>query len=157
MRKILLSFSIILLTLTGCMMEPEVKLTPLEIQSMQTRTYNHKMDVVFPSVMSVLQDIGYSINTADIQTGLITGESAAESDKASKFWLGISNVSQTKANVFIEELNSETSVRVNFVTTNKKSFGYGQTDREDVQVLSPEPYQNAFEKIENAIFVRSGS
>ena len=138
-------------------MEPEVKLTPLEIQSMQTRTYNHKMDVVFPSVMSVLQDIGYSINTADIQTGLITGESAAESDKASKFWLGISNVSQTKANVFIEELNSETSVRVNFVTTNKKSFGYGQTDREDVQVLSPEPYQNAFEKIENAIFVRSGS
>ncbi len=157
MRKILLSFSIILLTLTGCMMEPEVKLTPLEIQSMQTRTYNHKMDVVFPSVMSVLQDIGYSINTADIQTGLITGESAAESDKASKFWLGISNVSQTKANVFIEELNSETSVRVNFVTTNKKSFGYGQTDREDVQVLSPEPYQNAFEKIENAIFVRSGT
>ena len=157
MRKILLSFSIILLTLTGCMMEPEVKLTPLEIQSMQTRTYNHKMDVVFPSVMSVLQDIGYSINTADIQTGLITGESAAESDKASKFWLGISNVSQTKANVFIEELNSETSVRINFVTTNKKSFGYGQTDREDAQVLSPEPYQNAFEKIENAIFVRSGS
>lgn len=138
-------------------MEPEVKLTPLEIQSMQTRTYNHKMDVVFPSVMSVLQDIGYSINTADIQTGLITGESAAESDKASKFWLGVSNVSQTKANVFIEEINSETSVRINFVTTNKKSFGYGQTDREDVQVLSPEPYQNAFEKIENAIFVRSGT
>ena len=157
MRKILLSFSVLLLTLTGCKMEPEIKLTPLEIQSMQTRTYENKMDVVFPSVMSVLQDIGYSINSADIKTGLITGESAAESDAASKFWLGISNVSQTKANVFIEEINSKTSVRINFVTTNKKSFGYGQTDREDVKVLTPEPYQNAFEKIENAIFVRSSS
>ena len=27
----------------------------------------------------------------------------------------------------------------------------------DDQILKPEPYQNAFEKIENAIFIRSSS
>ena len=58
---------------------------------------------------------------------------------------------------FIEEILGKTKVRINFVSTNKKSFGYGQTDRQDKQILAPQAYQNAFEKIENAIFVRSGS
>ncbi len=124
---------------------------------MQSRSYEHSKEIVFPSVMSVFQDLGYSINSADLATGLITAESAAESNKALKFWLNISKVSQTKANAFIEEIGNETKVRINFVITNKKSFGYGQTDREDEQILTPQPYQNAFEKIENAIFIRSNS
>ena len=61
------------------------------------------------------------------------------------------------ANAFIEEISGQTKVRINFVITNKKSDWYGQTDREDNQVLTPEPYQNAFEKIENAVFIRSSS
>lgn len=65
-----------------------------------------------------------------------------------------SNVSQTKANAFVEEIGDITKVRINFVVTNDKSYGYGQTDRSDVQVLDATAYQNAFEKIENAIFVR---
>ena len=143
---------------TGCeTTKPKVNLTPLEIQSMQSRSYEHSKDIVFPSVMSVFQDLGYSINNADIKTGLITAESAADSDKTLRFWLGITKVSQTKANAFIEEIGEETKVRINFVVTKKKSFGYGQTDREDEQILTPNPYQNAFEKIENAIFIRSSS
>ena len=74
-----------------------------------------------------------------------------------KFWLGITKVSQTKANAFIEQIGSETKVRINFVVTKKESGWYGQDDREDEKILSPQPYQNAFEKIENAIFVRSNS
>ena len=86
-------------------MEPEINLTPLEIQSMQTRTYDNKKEVVFPSVMSVLQDLGYSIKVADINTGLITAVSTAKSNAAMKFWLGIAEVSQTNADSFIEEIN----------------------------------------------------
>ena len=149
---------ILFILITGCeTTKPKVNLTPLDIQSMQSRSYEHGKDIVFPSVMSVFQDLGYSINSADINTGLITAESAANSDKALKFWLGITKVSQTKANAFIEEIGNETKVRINFVVTKKKSFGYGQTDREDDQILTPKPYQNAFEKIENAIFIRSSS
>ena len=124
---------------------------------MQSRSYDSKKEIVFPSVMSVFQDLGYSINSADVNTGLITAESTADSDKVLRFWLGITKVSQTKANAFIEEIGSETKVRINFVVTKKKSFGYGQTDRQDVQILTPQPYQNAFEKIENAIFLRKNS
>ena len=158
MKKIYILLPILFILITGCeTTKPKVNLTPLEIQSMQSRSYEHGKDIVFPSVMSVFQDLGYSINSADINTGLITAESAADSDKALKFWLGITKVSQTKANAFIEEIGNETKVRINFVVTKKKSFGYGQTDREDEQILNPQPYQNAFEKIENAIFIRSSS
>ena len=158
MKKIYLFLPILFILIAGCeTTKPTVNLTPLEIQSMQSRSYEHSKDIVFPSVMSVFQDLGYSINSADINTGLITAESAADSDKKLKFWLGITKVSQTKANAFIEEIGNETKVRINFVVTKKKSFGYGQTDREDEQILTPQPYQNAFEKIENAIFIRSSS
>ena len=158
MKKFYLIFPLVFLFLVGCeTTKPTVNLTPLEIQSMQSRSHDNPKDVVFPSVMSVFQDLGYSINSADMATGLITAESTAASDKAMKFWLGITKVSQTKANAFIEEISGQTKVRINFVITNKKSDWYGQTDREDNQVLTPEPYQNAFEKIENAVFIRSSS
>ena len=158
MKRIHLLLPILFILITGCeTTKPKVNLTPLEIQSIQSRSYEHSKDIVFPSVMSVFQDLGYSINSADINTGLITAESAADSDKKLKFWLGITKVSQTKANAFIEEIGNETKVRINFVVTKKKSFGYGQTDREDEQILTPQPYQNAFEKIENAIFIRTSS
>ena len=157
MKKHIILFFSLFLTLSACQMEPEINLTPLGIQSMQSRSYDKSKDIVFPSVMSVLQDLGYSINSADMATGLITAESTAASDNAMKFWLGITKVSQTKANAFIEEISGQTKVRINFVITNKKSDWYGQTDREDNQILTPEPYQNAFEKIENAVFIRSSS
>ena len=158
MKKFYLFLPFLLIFTAGCeTTKPTVNLTPLEMQSMQSRSYDSKKDIVFPSVMSVFQDLGYSINSADINTGLITAESTADSDKVLKFWLGITKVSQTKANAFIEEIGSETKVRINFVVTKKKSFGYGQTDRQDSQILTPQPYQNAFEKIENAIFLRNNS
>ena len=157
MKKLFFIFPALLFFLTACQMEPEINLTPLEIQSMQTRTYEKDKEIVFPSVMSVLQDLGYSIKTADKNTGLITAESTAKSNAAMKIWLGITEVSQTTADAFIEEINGRTQVRINFINVVKQSSGWGQSDRQDKQILDPVPYQNAFEKIENAIFVRSGS
>ena len=157
MKIKIISTLLILFFIFGCASTLQPTLTPLEIQSMQTREYESSKEVVFPSVVSVFSDIGYTITSGDINTGLITAESLAESDAASKFWLGITNVSQTKANAFVEEIGDITKVRLNFVVINDKSNWYGQTDRVDVQVLEAQPYQNAFEKIENAIFVRSSN
>ena len=157
MTKRLILFSLLLIGLSACMTEPKINLTPLEIQSIQTRSYEKKMEVVFPSVMSVLQDLGYAIKTADKETGLITAESTAKSNVAMKIWLGVTEVTQTTADVFIEEINNKTFVRMNFINVVKNSSSWGQEDRADQQILDQAPYQNAFEKIENAIFVRSGS
>lgn len=143
------------IVLSGCMTTPKPTMTPLEIQSLQSREYETTKEIVFPSVISVFQDIGYTISNADMQTGLISAESAANSDFASKFWLGVTNVSQTKATAFVEQIGDKTRARLNFVETKKTSSGWGQSDQQDTPLLDAQLYQNAFEKIENAIFIRS--
>ena len=132
------------------------QLTPLQIQSLQTRDFSSTKNIVFPSVISVFQDLGYTIKNADKDTGIIMAESAAKSDSTSRFF-GVTSVSQTAATAFVEEIGKITKVRLNFVTVNNISYGYGQTDREDTPILEAATYQNAFERIENAIFVRRAS
>ena len=143
--------------LSGCVTATKTTLTPLEIQGLQTRTYEHNKDVAFPSVMSVFQDLGYTVNSANKDTGLTTAESATESDAASKFWLGITDVSQTRATAFIEQIGTNSTMRLNFVGTSKKSTMYGRSDRQDTPILDAAVYQNAFERIETAIFMRSSN
>ena len=154
-RRYPLFFGIVLVLISACAAPPKV-MTPLEIQSIQTREYEASKNVVFPSVISVFQDLGYTITGADKETGLISAESAAQSDSVMKFWLGVTRVSQTKATGFIERIGSVTRVRLNFVEVNQTSSNYGQSDREDTPILEIEFYQNAFERVENAIFLRSG-
>ena len=141
---------------TGCMATAKKpSMTPLQIQSLQSREYESKKDIVFPSIISVFQDIGYTISNADIQTGLISAESSSQSDFMSKFWLGMTKVSQTKATAFVEQIGDKTRARLNFVEIKKSSSGWGQSDREDTPLLDSKLYENAFNKIENAIFMRS--
>lgn len=141
--------------IAGCATTNTPTMTPLEIQSMQTREYAESADLVFPSVISVFQDLGYTIKSADKNTGIITAESASKSDKASKVWLGITKVSHNNATAFVERIKDKTSVRLSFVMSNKQSSWYGQTDQDDQQILDAAVYNNAFEKIANAIFVRT--
>lgn len=149
------SFIGLIFLFVGCATTKAPTLTPLEIQSLQTREYEEGVDVVFPSVISVFQDLGYTINGADKNTGLITAESTAKSDKALKFWVGVTSVSQTSATAFVERVGVITRVRLNFVNRKKESSAWGRSDREDTAILDAEIYKNAFERIENAIFVRS--
>ena len=155
----LLGISIICMSLIGCAgQEVRPDLTPVEIQSIQTRTYDEPKEVVFRSAMSVFQDIGYTIASADLSTGLITGEGAAQDNFARWFWTGTSQVTQTRATAFIEEVGDSTSVRLSFVEVDERSSMYGQRNRRDTPILDAEIYQNAFERIENAVFIRtSGS
>ena len=88
--------------------------------------------------------------------GLIVAESAAKQDPS--FWQALAgqpSMKQTKVNAFIEHVGKATKVRLNFLTVNQTSVAYGQLLRYDNPVLEEKFYQNAFEKIESAIFVRS--
>ena len=143
--------------LVSCASTPEATLTPAEIQSMQTRQYEEGKDIVFASVISVFQDLGYQIASGDLPTGIITSQSAAANDAAYSFWTGVSKNTQTKATAFVETIGETTSVRLNFVISTNESFGYGQQRKNELPVLDSQIYQNAFEKVENAIFVRSSN
>ena len=153
MRNIFLA-AIVTMFLISCASTKQT-LTPLEIQSMQSRDFESKLDIAFPSVLSVLQEMGYTITNADKATGIINAESAAQSNAALKFWTGSSSVAQTRATGFVEQIGQTVRVRVSFVETNQTSSAWGQSDRNDKQILVPEIYQNVFEQIENAIFIRS--
>lgn len=146
----------IALLMAGCATPTKPTLTPLEIQSLQTREYESSVDIVFPSVISVLQDLGYIIRTAGKDTGLITADSPIKGDTSFIPFVGtIENAEQTAITAFLEQIGNTARVRLNIVAQNSRSTIYGQTRKNDTQILDAKVYQNAFEKIENAIFVRS--
>lgn len=154
------------LALPGCA-PPGPVLTPLEIQSLQTREFEHDKAIAFASAMSVFQDLGYMVNSADLDTGLITTESPATSARATfparltilpelMVWSDVTSVVQTRATAFIEQIGNRSRVRLNFVITRQHSSAHGQISRQDTPVLDAAVYQDAFERIENAIIVRTG-
>ncbi len=146
----------LLLGLSSCVLEPPTPpLTPLEIQSLQTREFESNKQLVFASVMSVFQDLGYIIQSADVNTGFITAQSAARSYQGFQSINNYNTISQTSATAFVEEIAKRTRVRLNFVNSNVRSFEQGQSDRNDTPIIDAQTYQNAFERIENEIFVRS--
>jgi hypothetical protein len=156
------SFTILLAAIvsifTGCATtETAPALTPIQIQLMQTRSYQESQNVVFRSIVSVFQDMGYIIKNADSVTGFIQADGIAQSNENLKYWTGHTETTQTKATGFVEQIGSKTQVRLNFVTTKESSTAYGADDRKETPVLDAQIYQNAFERIENAIFVRKST
>ena len=146
--------AVLAFSLLGACMTAEPQMTPLELQSMQTREYSTNKDTVFASTMSVLQDLGYTVTSADKDTGLIAAESATGSSLGYAIFTGNTLTNQTRATAYIERIKSKTVVRLNFVTKQETSSGWGQTNRSDKPILDVTIYQNAFERIENAIFIR---
>ena len=144
------------LLVAGCL-APQPAPTPLELQALQSRDYDDDRQVVFGSVMSVFQDLGYTPTSADLETGFITAESAATGDRS---WIAIltdtSNTVQTRATAFIEQIGERVRVRLSFVEMRSTSSDQGQASRNDRPLLDPALYENAFERVEQAIFVRSG-
>jgi hypothetical protein len=144
--------------IVGCASAPkQPEMTPLEIQSMQTRQYEDEKNIVFRSVISVFQDLGYTIKQADTGAGFIQADGSADSNESLKFWIGSTKTTQTKVSAFVERIGQKTQVRISFVETVESSTMYGADDREETQILIADIYQNAFERIDNAIFVRKST
>lgn len=149
--------AIVLLGLSGCASTGS-EMTPLEIQAFQTHEFEAPKKTVFGAVVSVFQDLGYIVESADVETGFITSASASV-DKTG-FWEAMGGVrasGKTRATAFVEEIRPNlVTVRLNFVDTHNRSTAYGQQSSQDNPILDPKPYQVAFDKIEEAVFVRLG-
>ena len=136
---------------------PPASMTPLEIKTLQTRSFENDYNVTFRSTLSVFQDLGYTIKSADIDTGFIQADGISNSDEALKFLIGATQTTQTKVTGFVERIGNQTQVCLNFVHSIETSTAYGASDRQDTPILDANIYQNAFEKIESAIFLREAS
>ena len=151
------------LAIGGCVfMKPPPKLTPLELQALQSRQYSESFDIIFASIISVFQDLGYSIQSADKDSGLISAESPAQRESTG-FWEsfvlseGHRTVS-TRATAFIETIGTQTNVRLNFVyRATRYSTHSGSQGAHESPIYDANVYRNAFDRIENAIFIRQSS
>lgn len=124
-------------------------MTSLQIQSIQSREFETSKKIAFGSVMTVFQDLGYIVNSAEYNTGFIT----AESPNSQGFFNGNQKM---KATAFIEELdNSNTKVRLNFVKRTEYAQQHGGVITKDTAVQNPATYQDAFTKIQEQIFIKT--
>jgi hypothetical protein len=127
----------------------------LALQQMQARDYEVGKSVSFPAVMTVLQDSGYRIASADRDTGLITASASTNSKMSYNLFVGFGRSKKTPVvSVFVEDRGVGSRVRLNFVMAKTKSSLYGMSSSDEEPITDPLVYQNAFEKVEKEIFVR---
>jgi hypothetical protein len=152
--------------MSGCATAPTPTPAPLQVQVFQSRGYENGKTMVFGSVVSVFQDLGYIIDSADRDTGFITASSpTGDRTNLLEALSGTQTSGRTRATAFVEEIRPDfVTVRLNFVDSQRSSNGgfgltrgvvLGMGDR-DTPILDPKTYQIAFEKIDDALFVRSG-
>lgn len=154
MKKNLLAIVLVCLTLVGCQTAPVATKSPLELQAIQAKEFETTKKTGFASSLSVLQDLGYIVESASFETGLIS----AKSPTKSKFVPFVGNViSTTKVTAFIEEITEgRTKIRVNFVDSRYVQNQYGKNEKED-PIETPDIYQSFFTKVQQAIFVRKNT
>jgi hypothetical protein len=133
----------------------DAKMSALQIQQMQTKDVEATKSVAFSSVMTVLQDSGYRIGAADRETGLITGVASTNTKMTWLPFVGFGNSKKTPVvSAYIEEIGPDvTKIRLSFVMTKMSANGFGG-GQDEKPILDPQVYQDAFEKINQAIFVR---
>lgn len=153
---------LVLLLLTSChVTQPRYeRKTSLEIQAIQIRIFDTNKGTAFRSVLSVLQDFGYIVQTANLETGIITVQSPTRKDVsgAAEFaaiWGGVRTENQTCVTSFIEDLNErQTKVRLNFVEKRFRNSIYGQQATDETPLDEIQVYKNTFDKIGETIFIR---
>lgn len=148
--------------LCGCISINTPRLpTPLQNPVVQTQRFEADKTVTMNAVMSVLQDLGYILKTADKETGLITASSPARKPgklvSPSLIINGepIVSTTQAHATAVIEEARPGVSaIRLNFVVSSHSENNSLSTTRDD-QVVDAETYRMVFDKIKEAIGVRT--
>lgn len=158
MRRLVLTTCLVALATTSAApaaakKKPEV--SALALQQMQAREYDTTKEVSFPSVLTVLQDSGYRIQSADKDTGLITAIASTKSKLTWAPFVGFGRSKKTPVvSAFIENRGRGSRVRLNFVMAKIKANAYstGLSDEEPIE--DPVTYRDAFERIDKEIFTR---
>lgn len=141
--------------LAGCATPPpKVISTGLEQQQYQSQEFEAVKRLAFASTMSVLQDAGYIIGSADFDTGFITAK--APTNAKFDLWYGSTNVG-AEVSAFIEEFGTnKTKIRLAFVNKRQRKSAWNpyQDVIEESGVQDASVYKKVFDKIGEAIFIR---
>ena len=163
MKKFIAILILPVALISGCAVQPvQPEKTSLEIQAIQAKTFDADKKTVFNATMSILQDLGYIVASASLDTGFITAESPTKRDESgsavfAQLMAGIRTENKTAVTVSIEEFSAKkTRVRLNLVNRMYRSGAYGQKAVDETPVHDPKIYENAFDKLGEAVFIRLG-
>ena len=135
--------------------EKKKTLTPMELQAIQSREFETSKEMAFGAVMTIIQDLGYTVESADIASGFITAASPTENKtNFLEAFGGAASSGNTVMTVFILQMPSKmTRIRLNFVNSKSTSSAYGRGSRQDKPILDAAVYNNAWERVDEALFV----
>ena len=143
------------LFMAGCVTPPPPQKSALELQAIQVREFETSQKIAFTAVLSVFQDLGYTVSSASLDTGIITAKSPTKQDFVP--FVG-QRMTDEKANAFVEQIGtSRTKIRLTFVRSEQTSSGYGMRGERETPIQEPAPYQAAFAKIQQSIFVKTNA
>lgn len=126
------------------------------LQELQTREFEAPFKMTYAAVLTVLQDVGYIVESADGEAGLITAKSPTQSKTTyNLFWGFGKGRSSTRVTAFVEPLGPQISkLRINFVSIKQNSNIYGMNSQEDTPIEDDQVYNTLFERVAEAIFIR---
>jgi hypothetical protein len=155
MNKLIVLSALSISLLVGCAQQPVSTKSPLELQAVQSKEFETTKKVAFAATLSVLQDLGYIVDAASLETGLITAKSPTKQG----FVIFVGQVMKNvKTSVFVEEIKPGiTKVRANFVNSQKSSSGYGMQGERETPIETPDTYQDFFTRVQQGIFIRSNT
>lgn len=156
MKKLIILLGFVVASVaTPVLAKAKQELSPLQLQSMQTKEFEVTKDQAFGAVMTVLQDSGYRIQSGDVQSGLITGVGSTTGKMSYSLWSGFGKKKKTPiVSAFIEQMGPVSKIRLNFIMAKVKSSVYGSQPQDEEPIIDSAVYQDAFEKISQALFVR---
>ena len=157
MKKLILLICIAF-AMSSCATQMVTK-SPAEVKMMTTKQFETNQDVVFKSVISLLQSESYIVQQADKETGLINATKRIENKNAGlqRALIGSSKDANTsKAMFYIEPINADrTEVKITmYEGTESSSNGYWGTVNKDVKekmIYEPQVYNEWFNSLQAEI------
>lgn len=145
--------------LTGCVTvdsvfgEQDKQISNVELQALQTREFDTSYEIAFASVVSVFQNYGYTIQSADKDTGLVLAKTTT--DATLNRLMGYVRNEDTRATAFLEKVSaSRIKIRISLVKHVSASGTYGMKGEKEAAITRPEVYQEMFKQLQQAMFLK---
>lgn len=144
--------------MTSCATQMVTK-SPAEVKMMTTKQFETDQDLVFKSVISLLQSESYIVERADKETGLINGSKRIENKNAAmqRFLVGTSKDANTsKVMFYVEAINNDLSeVKITLYegaeTSSNSYWGAVNKQNNEKMIYEPRVYQEWFSSLQAEI------
>lgn len=113
----------------------------LEIQEFQSRSFEIDKKTAFSSTISVFQDLGFIINSANYEIGFITAD----------------NIDMQIATASFDELENSIKIRLNFKIRSKSSNNLFPISSDINLIDEKRIYDRFFDKVGETIFIKSAN